>query len=60
MTEQDLNERLGSLRQELWQGRIKTAEGTSPQAHQLRAMRRQMARIQTVLSARRNSAARGA
>lgn len=37
------------LRREIWQSRIKTAEGAQPQTHRVRVMRRQIARIETVL-----------
>ena len=45
----DLSAQLETLRQELWQHRIKTKEGAQPQMHQIPALRRQIARIQTVL-----------
>ena len=45
----ELGTQLEQLRQELWQVRIKAKEGSLQQTHRLRALRRQIARVQTVL-----------
>ena len=50
LPEADIRAQLAKLRQDLWQQRVKTREGALPQTHQLRLMRRQIARIQTVLA----------
>ena len=47
--QEDLRAQLAKLQQEFWQQRVKTREGSLQQTHQLRFMRRQMARIQTIL-----------
>ncbi len=53
MPEADLRTQLTALRQELWRQRTKAREGSLQQTHQLRVMRRQMARIQTMLTEQR-------
>ena len=45
----DLLAQVEKLRQELWQHRIKTKEGAQQQMHHIPALRRQIARIHTVL-----------
>ena len=45
----DLKTQLGKLRQELWHHRLKARDGSLQQTHLLRAARRQIARVQTVL-----------
>ena len=45
----DLRAQLAALRQELWQQRNKTGEGAQQQTHVIRAVRRQIARLHTVL-----------
>ncbi|MBI2104582.1 MAG: 50S ribosomal protein L29 [Candidatus Omnitrophica bacterium] len=45
----DLLAELSRLRQELWQHRIKIREGAQQQMHQIPVLRRQIARIHTVL-----------
>jgi ribosomal protein L29 len=49
----DLNGQLETLRRQLWQQRAKLAEGASQQTHLVRAMKRQIAQIQTVLREKR-------
>ena len=44
---------LEKLQSELWQARQKTAEGAQTQNHRFSALRRQIARIHTVLSEQR-------
>lgn len=44
---------LDKLRSELWQARQKTAEGAQTQTHRFAALRRQIARIHTVLNEQR-------
>ena len=45
----DLLAQVEKLRQELWQHRIKTKEGATAEMHHIPALRRQIARIHTVL-----------
>ncbi len=45
----ELQERLRTLRQELWQQRIKAKDGALQQTSQLGALRRQIARIHTLM-----------
>ena len=45
----DLLAQVEKLRQELWQHRIKTKEGAATEMHHIPALRRQIARIHTVL-----------
>ena len=45
----DLREQAAKLRQELWQQRVKTKEGAIQQMHHGRAIRRQIARVLTVM-----------
>lgn len=48
----DLRGQVDALRRELWQQRQKIQDGSVQQTHQLRAGRRQIARIQTLLHER--------
>ena len=52
----DLKAQVEQLRQELWQQRLKVREGALQQTHQLRAARRQIARIATVLNEQQRAA----
>ena len=45
----ELQGQLQSLRQELWQHHLKAKDGSLQQTHQLRFVRRQIARVQTLL-----------
>ena len=45
----ELQGQLQSLRQELWQHRLKAKDGSLQQTHHLRFVRRQIARVQTLL-----------
>ena len=45
----DLLAQVEKLRQELWQHRIKTKEGAATAMHHIPVLRRQIARIHTVL-----------
>jgi len=45
----DVLAQLAQLRQELWHHRIKIKEGAAAEMHQIPALRRQIARIHTVL-----------
>ena len=45
----ELTAQLQTLRQELWGYRTKARDGALQQTHLLRALRRQMARIQTIV-----------
>lgn len=49
---EELQEQVRKLRQELWQLRVKIGEGAQQQTHPLRLLRRQIARVQTVLRER--------
>ena len=50
MTAPDLHGQLEKLRRDLWQLRLKAKDGSLQQTHELAAMRRQIARIHTVLN----------
>ena len=52
----DLTAQLEKLRRDMWQNRLKAKDGSSQQTHQLLAFRRQIARIQTVLTERKATA----
>ena len=52
----DLRAQLEGLRQQLWGQRIKLRDGALQQTHQLRALRRQIARVQTALRRTRPAA----
>jgi ribosomal protein L29 len=56
MPEQELQEHLAKLRQERWQGRIKTATSGSQPSHRFAKIRRQIARVLTVLQERHGQA----
>ena len=47
----ELTAQLEKLRQELWGHRVKAKEGALTQTHHLRFLRRQIARVHTVLRA---------
>ncbi len=49
-SETDLKAKMVELRRELWQSRVKVASGALQQAHHLRDIRHQIARILTVLN----------
>lgn len=53
MPEAEVQTQLEKLRHDLWQGRLKAREGSLQQTHQLSAMKRQIARILTLLRERR-------
>ena len=48
----DIRTELDKLRQELWQRRLKAKDGSLQQSHLLPSLKRQIARIQTVLQER--------
>ena len=52
LPEADLRAQLAALRQELWQRRNKTGEGAQPQTHEIPGVKRQVARVLTVLHER--------
>jgi len=54
--EADLRAQLAQLQRELWQSRMKAREGALPQTHHLPVLRRQIARVNTVLNERRPAA----
>jgi ribosomal protein L29 len=58
MPDADIRVQLDKLTKELWHARQKTAEGAQQQTHRFSAIRRQIARIHTVLNAPRQSAAK--
>ena len=51
LPEADLQSQLAKLRQELWQHRGKVREGSLQQTHLVRAAKRDIARLHTVLNA---------
>ena len=55
LPEADLQGQLASLRDEIWHQRQKAKDGSLKQTHLLRAAKRQVARVQTVLTERRHS-----
>ena len=57
MPEADLRGQLEKLRSELWQARQKTTEGAQTQTHRFSALRRQIARIETVINKQRQQTA---
>jgi ribosomal protein L29 len=59
MPEGELRTQLDKLTQELWHARQRTAEGAQQQTHRFSALRRQIARVHTVLNAPRQPAAKG-
>ena len=56
--EQELRERVTALRLEMWQHRLKARANALQQTHLLRTLRRQAARIHTVLNERKTNAKR--
>lgn len=56
MPEADLKAQLETLRRELWLQRMKVKDGSLQQTHQLRAGKRHIARILTVLAQQRGGA----
>lgn len=56
----DLQAQLDTLRKELWNHRLKLREGSLQQNHQVASARRQIARLLTVLTARRKAQPTGA
>jgi ribosomal protein L29 len=57
MSETDLKEKAQQLHQELWRFRLKVREGAETHSHQASHLRRQKARIYTVLRERAKAAA---
>ena len=57
MSEPDLTQQVAQLRHTLWQDRVKAKEGSLQQSHRLPMMRRQIARLHTVLRERQRLAA---
>ena len=55
LPEADLETQTQALRQELWQLRLKTRDGSLQQTHVLPILRRQLARIQTILAEQRRA-----
>ena len=55
----DIEAQLTGLQQELWQHRQKTKEGAQPKMHHIPAVRRQIARIHTVLREQQRVASTG-
>ena len=56
LPEADLNAQLDQLRREIWQNRLKARDGSSAQTHQRPALKRQIARILTVLQEQKATA----
>ncbi len=57
LTETDLREKLQSTRKALWDTRQKLRAGTIQQTHQVRVLRKDIAKMQTVINERRSQAA---
>ena len=57
LPESELRDRLETLRRELWQIRLKTSAGSGQAPHQTRVMRRQLARVLTLLNEARRKGA---
>ena len=55
LPEADLESQAHTLRQELWQLRTKARDGSLQQTHVLPVVRRQLARLQTILAEQRRS-----
>jgi large subunit ribosomal protein L29 len=55
LPEADLRAQLVKLRQELWGHRVKVKAGALPQTHLLPMVRRQIARLETVLRQRQGA-----
>ncbi len=53
LPDSDLTQQLEGLRREQWQHRLKAKDGSLQQTHLLPALKRQLARLQTVLRERR-------
>ena len=51
----ELRGRIDGLKQEMWKQRIKAKSGALQQVHQISAMRKQIAQIETMLSQQRLS-----
>ena len=60
MSEADLRTGMRKLTDDLWHSRQKTEEGALQQTHRFGAIRRQIARIQTILNEQRHAAAKKA
>ena len=56
MPEADLRAQLSQLQQDLWQRRMKARDGAAQQTHHMPEIRRQIARIHTLLNERRTAA----
>ena len=54
LPEIDLRAQVARLRQALWEHRLKVTTGALQQTHLLPAIRRQIARLETILSETRN------
>ena len=52
MPEAEMRVQFEKIQQELWQRRVKAREGSLPQTHLISAMRRQLARMHTILRER--------
>lgn len=48
----ELTTQLDALRKELWQARLKATEGAFQQTHRLRELRRDVARVKTIMRER--------
>ena len=52
MPDSDIRTELEKIRQEIWQYRLKTKDGSLQQSHHVGSAKRQIARIQTILQER--------
>ena len=55
----DLDGNLDGLRKEFWEARLKAADGTLQQIHRIKVLKRQMARILTIMRERRSEGGHG-
>ena len=59
MPDPEIRNELEKLRQEIWQHRLKTKDGSLQQSHHMGSAKRQIARIQTILQERTQPASTG-
>ncbi len=52
MPDAEMRVQFEKIQQELWRHRVKVREGSLPQTHLIPAMKRQLARMQTILRER--------
>ncbi len=55
LSEEELNGQLQNLRRQLWDRRLKAKAGAFQQLHEFKALKRQIARVETVLRMRKST-----